>query len=206
VPLFDAGGRPGAPQAVHDRVLTAANAITLVRLLGLPLFVYLMVSRRAYGQAFAVLCLVGATDWIDGYVARRFDQVTRLGRFMDPLIDRLLLATAGLTLWAVGFLPLWILLLIVGRDAAMFVAAGILFRGVPPIAVNRTGKLATACLLIGIPGFLLGRMDWDGATVMRVLAWAFSAVGIAAYYVAGAQYAVAARAALRSGRQVPSEG
>jgi cardiolipin synthase len=206
VRLFDAGKRSDAPQVVHERVLTVANLITLVRLLGLPLFVYLMVGPRAYGQAFATLCVVAATDWIDGYVARRFDQVTRLGRFMDPLVDRLLLATAGVTLWAVGFVPLWILALIVGRDGVLFLAAGVLFHGAPPIAVNRTGKFATACLLIGIPGFLLGRMDWPGATAVRFGAWVATAIGIVAYHAAAVQYAIAAREALRRGRQPPSEG
>jgi cardiolipin synthase len=202
VRLFEAGQRQGAPVVVHDRILTAANGITLVRLLGLPLFVYLMVELAAYGQAFAVLTAVGTTDWVDGYVARRFDQVTRLGQMIDPLIDRALLATAGVTLWLVGFLPLWILMLIVGRDVILFAAAGLLFRGPPPIPVNRTGKFATANLLIGIPGFLLGRMDWAGATEFRIAAWGFTAVGIAAYYAAGVQYAAAARRAWK-GSSIP---
>ena len=204
--LFDAGQRTSEPQVVHDRVLTAANGITLVRLLGLPLFVYLMVGPRAYGQAFAVLVMVGTTDWVDGYVARRFDQVTRLGKLIDPIIDRALLATACVTLAFVGLLPWWILALIVGRDLLLFALAGILFRGLPPIAVSRMGKFATANLLIGIPGFLLGRMDWAGATGFRIAAWVFTAVGIVAYYAAGLQYAGEARRALREGNEPPAQG
>jgi cardiolipin synthase len=202
VGLFDAGGgrRSLSHEVVHDRVVTAANLITLVRLLGLPLFVYLMVVPAAYGQAFGVLSGVAATDWVDGYVARRFNQVTRLGKLIDPLIDRALLATAGITLAVLGIMPWLILVLILSRDIILFAVAGVLFRGVPPIPVNRTGKFATANLLIGIPGFLLGRMDWPGASPFRIAAWSFTTVGIASYYLASIQYARAAWHALRARR------
>lgn len=195
--LFDAGQRLDGREVVHDRVVTAANLITLARLLGLPFFVYLMVGPAAYGQAFGVLSAVAATDFLDGYVARRFDQVTRLGQLIDPLIDRALLATAGITLAVLGILPWPVLALVVGRDVILFVAAGVLFRGLPPISVNRAGKFATANLLIGVPGFLLGYMEWSGARGFGIAAWGFTTVGVAAYYFAGAQYARAARVALK---------
>lgn len=198
--LFDAGGRRDGREVVHDRILTVANLVTLVRLLGLPLFVYLMVGPAAYGKAFGVLATVAATDWVDGYAARRFDQVTRLGQVLDPLIDRVLLATAGITLAALGIVPWPILALIVGRDVVLLLAAAIVFRGLPPIPVNRTGKFATANLLIGIPGFLLGRMDWPYRIQFFFTAWGFTVVGIAAYYLAGVQYARAARLALPTDR------
>jgi len=200
VRLFDVGRRAGAGEVVHDRVLTVANVITLIRLLGLPLFVWLMVGPGAYGKAFVVLAAVAVTDWVDGYVARRFDQVTRLGKLIDPLIDRALLATAGLTLAAVRILPWPVVALIVGRDVLVLGGAATLFRGLLPISVNRTGKFATACLLIGIPGFLLGRMVRSGAPLVHYGAWGVTGVGIIAYYVAGIQYARAARIALRRER------
>src|SRR5680860_1362681 len=103
--LFDAGQRDDRPAIVSDRVWTAANLITFARLGGLPLFVWLMIGPEAFGIAFLILVIVAATDWADGYVARRFDQVSRIGQVMDPLIDRALLATAGITLAVVGFLP-----------------------------------------------------------------------------------------------------
>lgn len=193
--LFDAGARHEGPATVHDRILTAANAITAVRLLGLPLFVWLVVSG-SYGIGFAVLVVVGATDWVDGYVARRFDQVTRLGKAMDPLIDRAMLATAGFTLLAVGFLPWWVLVAVVGRDAVLLAVGYVMFQGNPNIPVSRLGKFATACLLVGIPGFLLGHMDWAGADVFLVGAYAFSVLGIATYYVSGYRYWQAARVAV----------
>lgn len=189
--LFDAGsrGRDTATMVVHQRVFTAANAISFVRLLGLPLFVWLMAGPQAYGQAFAVLVLVGTTDWVDGYVARRFDQVTRLGQIMDPLLDRLLLATAGITLAVLDFLPVWLLLLFVGRDVLLLLVSFTIFKGPPPIPVSYVGKFATACLLIGVPGFLLGGMDWPAADVFSTIAWVTTLVGVVAYYVAAVQYA-----------------
>ena len=200
--LFDVGARPDRPLMVQDRILTIANLITLVRLAGLPLFVWLMVVPAAYGSAFAVLVAVGTTDWIDGYVARRFNQITRLGRVLDPLIDRLLLATSAITLVVVGFLPLLLALCLVVRDVVLVGMALVRFGALPPIPVSRVGKFATACLLVGVPGFLLGNMDWPGATGALVLAWVFVVVGIVGYYVAGLQYARAAAALQRPGRQL----
>lgn len=192
--LFDAGSRGGDPtqQVVHDRVLTVANGISFLRLLGLPVFVWLMVGPHAYGQAFLVLFVVGSTDWVDGYVARRFDQVTRLGKWLDPLLDRALLATAAVTLTALDFMPLWILVLLVGRDALVLGVGYLLFRGAPPIPVSRTGKFATACLLAGVPGFLLAGMDISAADAFGVVAWVLTVVGLFAYFVAGVGYARAA--------------
>jgi len=198
MPDFDWGARKGAPIVVHDKVLTVANAISVVRLLGLPLFVYLLFGTQAYGQAFATLFVVAATDWLDGYVARRFDQVTKLGKLLDPLIDRGLMATVAISLLIAGFLPWIFVVIIVGRDILLAVGGLLFLRRVPDIAVTKTGKFATACLLIGLPGFLLGHMDWSGDDIFLVLAWGFLIVGAVGYWVAGAQY-VRAVAALRQG-------
>ncbi|HVM19335.1 MAG TPA: CDP-alcohol phosphatidyltransferase family protein [Egibacteraceae bacterium] len=202
--LFNAGARSGAPAVVHDRILTVANGITAVRLLGLPVFVYLA-AIGAYGRAFGTLVLVGATDWVDGYVARRFDQVTRIGKLIDPLIDRALLATAAITMLVLGIIPWWVPALIIVRDVALLLAAFVLFRGANPnIPVSNLGKFATACLLIGVPAFLLAHptADWPGARVTTVIAYGYCIVGIVTYYVAGWRYgrmAMTVRRALREG-------
>jgi cardiolipin synthase len=191
--LYDAGARRDGPVVVHDRVLTVANGITAVRLLGLPLFVWLTVDQKAYGKALLVLFIVGSSDWVDGYVARRFDQVTKLGKLMDPLIDRAMLATVGITLLAIGFIPWWIVALVVVRDVVLLGAGFAVFgRHNPGIPVSNMGKFATACLLIGVPGFLLGRMDWPGQDVFLVIAYAYCIVGIVTYYIAGWRYVQAA--------------
>ncbi|HVM14154.1 MAG TPA: CDP-alcohol phosphatidyltransferase family protein [Egibacteraceae bacterium] len=194
---FQWGARGEGPQVVHDKVVTAANAISTLRLLGLPVFVWLMLGPRAYGWAFAVLAVVGATDWVDGYVARRFDQVTKLGKLLDPLIDRVLIATVAVTLLVAGMIPWWLVALVVGRDLALLAGALAVFRGIPPIPVTRTGKFATACLLGALPGLLLGHMQWPAATFFLVGSWGLAAAGVVAYYTAGVQY-VQAGLALRS--------
>lgn len=194
---FEWGARGEGPQVVHDRVVTAANAISLLRLLGLPVFVWLLLAREAYGWAFAVLVVVGATDWVDGYVARRFDQVTKLGKVLDPLIDRALLATAAVSMLAAGMIPWWWVALVVGRDVALLAGAGVMFRAIPPLPVTRTGKFATACLLLALPGILLGHMDWAAAPLILAGSWGVAALGTVAYYGAGVQY-VGAAVALRT--------
>jgi cardiolipin synthase len=207
VGLYDAGARRDGPVVVHDRVLTVANGITALRLLGLPLFVWLTVSQQAYGKAFLVLVIVGCTDWVDGYVARRFDQVTKLGKLMDPLIDRAMLATAGITLLAVGFIPWWIVALVVVRDVVLLGAGLAVFgKHNPGIPVSNMGKFATACLLIGVPGFLLGHMEWPAARVFLVIAYAYSILGIVTYYIAGYRYvqaAVGVRKAMQEAGETP---
>lgn len=195
---FEWGARGVGDPVVHDRILTAANAITALRLLGLPLFVWLVLGREALGAALVVLAVVATTDWIDGYVARRFDQVTKLGKILDPLVDRALLATVGVTLGAAGILPWAVVALVIGRDLVLLVAAAIAFHGIPPIPVTRTGKAATAGLLLALPGFILAEMDWAGASGVLVASWAVAVVALVGYYVAGAQYARAAHRA-RSG-------
>lgn len=190
---FDWGARKDRPVVVHDKVLTAANAISMLRLAGLPVFVWLMFGPRAYGWAWLTLFLVGSTDFVDGYVARRFDQVTKLGKILDPLIDRGLMATVGISLLVAGMLPWFFVAAILGRDLLILVGTLAFLRQVPEIAVTRVGKAATACLMVGLPGFLLGHMDWPAREPFLVAAWIFTAVGVVGYWVAGLQYAVLVR-------------
>lgn len=190
---FDWGARRDRPVVVHDRVLTAANAISMLRLAGLPVFVWLMFGPRAYGWAWFTLFAVGSTDFVDGYVARRFDQVTKLGKILDPLIDRGLMATVGVSLVLAEMLPWGFLAAILGRDLLILIGTLAFLRNVPEIAVTRTGKAATACLMVGLPGFLLGHMDWPAREPFGIAAWIFTAAGVAGYWIAGAQYARAVR-------------
>lgn len=199
MPLFDAGAHQGRPERVSDRWFTLANGITAVRLAGLPVFVWLVLGPQRFLVAFWLLAAIATTDWVDGYVARRFDQVTHVGKLVDPLVDRLLLATAGVTLTVAGLLPWPLLALIVLRDAAVLGTALVWFGGVPPIPVSRLGKTATALLLAGVPGFLLAGIDWSGTTVITALAWTCTCAGILAYYITAQRYARAAWA-IRSAR------
>lgn len=190
MPLFDAGARNGG-ERVHERVLTAPNMITAVRLAGLPLFVWLVLGPQRLPAAFVVLVLIATTDWIDGYVARRFDQVSRIGKLVDPLVDRLLLATTVITLLIAGLLPWPVLVAILLRDALVLGVTLVWFGGVPPIPVSRTGKLATALLMIGVPGFLVAGIPPPSSlahTAWLAIAWTATTAGIVAYYVAAVGY------------------
>ena len=199
MPLFDAGRRTNAEgEQVHDRLWTAPNAITAIRLAGLPVFVVLVVRSERYLAAFGVLALVAATDWVDGYVARRFDQVSRIGKVIDPLVDRVLLATATITLVVAGLLPWPLLVAILARDVAVLTVSLVWFAGVPPIAVSRAGKLATALLMLGVPCFLLSGVDWAAADTIRAVAWVSTVTGIIVYYVAAARYGRVALAIRRA--------
>lgn len=186
---FDWGARKDRPVVVHDRVWTVANGISLLRLAGLPLFVWLLFGPRAYGWAFLTLFVVGSTDFVDGYVARRFDQVTKLGKLLDPIIDRGMLVTVGVSLLIAGMLPWPVVGVVIGRDVLILAGSLLFVRNVGDIAVTRTGKFATACLLVGLPAFLLAHMDWPGRAAAVVVAWLFTTVGATGYWVAGVQYA-----------------
>lgn len=196
--LFDAGAREGVPEVVHDRVLTVPNAITALRLLGLPLFAWLVLAADRPVAAFWTLVVVGSTDWVDGYVARRFDQVSRIGKLMDPLVDRAVIVVVAVTLGVAGILPWGVLVAVVVRDVALVGGALVLFGRIPPIPVTRIGKTATASLLAGLPSFLLASIAWAGAEAFAVLAFGLTAAGLVGYYVAAAQYARRAAALKRS--------
>lgn len=197
MPLFNVGARPGG-ERVHDRVLTVPNAITAVRLAGLPLYAWLVLGPRRLFLALCVLVVIAMTDWIDGYIARRFDQVSRIGKLVDPLVDRLLLATAVMTLLIADLIPWPVVALILLRDILVLGASLVWFGGVPPIPVSNTGKLATALLMIGVPGFLLAGIDWPGSTIVAAAAWSTTIAGITTYYVAAYQYGRVALAIRRA--------
>lgn len=202
MPLFDVGARGPAPQQVHDRWLTVPNAITAVRLAGLPVFSWLVLGRQAYLLAFWLLVVIASSDWVDGYVARRFDQVTKQGQAMDPLVDRLLLGSVTVTLLIAGHLPWPVVAAILTRDVILVGTGFVWFGAAPPIPVSRLGKFATACLLLGVPAFLLAAADFVLAPVALVWAWVFTATGILTYYLAAVGYGRAALRIRRRGRDL----
>jgi cardiolipin synthase (CMP-forming) len=186
---FNWGQRGEVPAEASDRVLTAPNVITAVRLALLPVFAWLMLGPEAYGWAWAVLAVIGSTDWVDGYVARRFDQVSRLGKMLDPIVDRLFVATVVVTMLVAGMLPWWLVAVLVGRDVLLLAGALVLYRGIPDVAVTKMGKLATFVLMFGLPGILLGHVEWAAAGLFLVAGWILTLAGTGLYYIAGIQYA-----------------
>jgi cardiolipin synthase len=178
---------PPAPET--DKIWTIPNALSVLRLLGVPLFLWLLLGPHADGWALLVLMVSGFTDWADGVLARKLNQMSEFGALLDPLADRLyILATlAGLVLRHV--IPLWLAIVIVGRDVAVGIALPLLRKaGYGPPAVHYLGKAATFCLLYAFPLLLLGTYHGTLADIARPTAWAFTIWGTALYLWSGVVY------------------
>lgn len=187
--LFDVGAKDG-PEVVGDRILTVPNLLSLVRLLVMPLVWVDIVGDRPV-RALVVLAILVSTDWIDGYVARRFDQVSRLGKVLDPISDRILIAIVVVALGVAGIVPWWALGLVLLRDVAVAgIGVVMLLRGRQPPAVTRTGKAATFGLMWVFPTLLLAEaFTGDVRDVLRIAAFVGLAVAVPLYYAAAVQYA-----------------
>ena len=192
--LFDVGARDG-PEVVGDRVLTVPNVLSLVRLLAMPL-VWVDITGDRPVRALLVLGALAATDWVDGWVARRFDQVSRLGKVLDPISDRVLIGIVVVALGVAGIVPWWALAAVLLRDVAVSgVGLLLLVRGRQPPAVTRTGKVATFGLMVTFPAFLLAEaLGGTAREVLRAVAFAGLAGATVVYYLAALQYARVARA------------
>ena len=165
----------------RDDLLTWPNLITLVRLLCIPVFVWLLLSQHERGAAAWLLGALGATDWVDGYVARRFDQTSEFGRLFDPTVDRLLFLVGVTVILMDGSIPLLVAILILGREGIVAVAALILgAMGIPPFDVTWAGKTGALLLMFAVPLFLGGQSNLSYAGLLRVLSWIFAVPGIAA--------------------------
>ena len=183
-----AQGRPATSTPVSDRVLTLPNAISLARLLCVPVFAVLILDGRD-GAALVVLLLAGASDYVDGVLARRFDQVTRLGQLLDPAADRLYVTVALLGLGWRDVIPWWLVAAIVGRDAVLTANVLLLRRhGLSSLPPHLIGKTATFALLLALPLLLLAETEAAVAGVVLPVAWAVLLWGTALYYWAAAGY------------------
>jgi cardiolipin synthase (CMP-forming) len=185
-----------------DRVLTAPNVITLVRLLCLPVFVWLVFGAKEQTPAAILLAGLGATDWVDGYVARRFHQVSTVGKILDPTADRLLVATAVIVIIVHGAVPLWFGVATLVREALVgFVVLVLAGLGAARIDVLWVGKAGTFALMFAYPAFLLGHGGASWQDPIRVVAWIAGIAGLTLAWIAAAAYVKPARVALVSGRQ-----
>lgn len=197
--LFDAGARPGRGQTETDAVLTLPNVITILRFLGVPLFMWLVLGPREYGWAVVVLAVMGSTDWVDGYVARRLGQTSALGRVLDPAADRLALLAVALTLVLADVVQWWYLAALLVPDVALGIASLFYFHSHPDLPVSRVGKVRTALLLVGTPLLVLSKLALPGASVYSAAAWAFLVLGLLGHWVAAVNYF---RAIVAKGRPV----
>jgi cardiolipin synthase (CMP-forming) len=181
-----------------NRVFTVPNLLSFLRLLGVPLFLWLVLVREADGWAFLVLAVSAFTDYLDGKLARRWHQISRVGQILDPLADRLYIFSTVVALTLREIVPLWFAVLLVGRDVFLaFLVPALRRRGLTVLPVHFLGKAATLCLLCGLPLLLLGDGDGTLALLARVFGWAFAVWGVGLYWWAGLIYAEQVRRLLR---------
>jgi cardiolipin synthase len=184
-----------------DRVWTVPNALSVLRLLGVPLFLWLLLGPHADGWAIVVLALSGVSDWADGKLARLLDQGSRLGALLDPAADRLYIVASLVALALRDVVPLWLVAVLVGRELVLGVTLLVLRRhGYPPLQVHYLGKAATFLLLYAFPILLLAQGDGPVAAVAAPVAWAFTLWGTAFYVLAGVLYVAQAAGLVRADR------
>jgi cardiolipin synthase (CMP-forming) len=181
-----------ADEATRDdaRVWTVPNAISFLRLLGVPLFLWLVLGPEADGWALGVLAASGVTDYLDGYLARRLNQASRLGEVLDPVADRLYILAVVIGLALRDIVPWWFAVILPLRDVLLWGLVPILrTRGYSALPVHFLGKAATFNLLYAFPLLLLGDGTGAAATLAKVFGWAFAGWGIGLYWWAGILYA-----------------
>jgi cardiolipin synthase len=163
-------------------VLTIPNALTFLRFLGIPLFIYLALSKNADGWAILTLAVGGATDYFDGKLARALNQESKFGEIADPTIDRLYIVATLVVLYIRDAIPFWLILVLVLRDIFMAGVALVLqLQGFAPLKVTYLGKAATFNLLYAFPFLLLALSDsWYG-TAAFIFGWAFAIWGVTLY-------------------------
>jgi cardiolipin synthase len=195
---------------VFDRVWTIPNLISLARLACAPLVWWLLFGADEPWPAVILLAVLGASDWIDGWIARRFHQGSELGKILDPVADRVLLLAGVLALLIDDRVPMWYGILILARE--VIVAAMTLMlaaAGARRIDVLWVGKAGTLAVMFSLPAFLAADIT-DGWVhdAFTVVAWAFAIPALVLGYYAAAAYVPAARQALRDGRtdRVQAEG
>jgi cardiolipin synthase (CMP-forming) len=188
----------GLSGATSTRVLTVPNGLSLLRLLGVPVFLWLILGPEADGLAILVLMFAGLSDWLDGKIARRWHQTSRLGQLLDPAADRLYILATLIGLAVRDVLPVWLALGIVARDVILAGCLPVLRRhGYGPLPVHFLGKAATFNLLYAFPLLLLGDGTGPFATVADVFGWAFAIWGSALYWWAGVLYLAQVRQLVR---------
>ena len=184
-----------------DRILTAPNVITLVRLLCIPLYLWLLFGAHRQIAAAVLLAVLGATDWVDGFVARRYGQVSTFGKVLDPTADRILVGTAVISIMVYGAVPLWFGLATIARE--VLVSAMVLLLaslGAARIDVLWVGKAGTFGLMFAYPTFLLGDGTAGWQEPIRIIAWVTGLIGLSLAWWAAGSYIAPARRALRQGR------
>lgn len=173
---------------MSDRVLTVPNALSTLRILLVPVFLVLVLIGEDLA-AFIVIAISSLSDFLDGIIARRFGQITKLGQVLDPAADRLFIFAAVIALAVRGVVPWWVVVVIVGRDVFLAVLGLVLARhGYGPLPVHHLGKVATFALFYALPILVLGEAFPDLQVVTGPIGWAFTLWGAFLYWWAGLLY------------------
>ncbi|MBN1172652.1 MAG: CDP-alcohol phosphatidyltransferase family protein [Micromonosporaceae bacterium] len=192
---------PGRQRADLGRVRTWPNLVSLVRLIGVPVFLWLFLVVDQLAAAIAVLAVGGTSDWIDGYLARRLGQVSRIGELLDPAVDRLYIFATILALSGRGIVPWAFTGALIARELLLGVCLVLLrSRGYGPPPVHYVGKTATFLLLGAFPLLLLAWASQPAAPIAGACGWALAWWGIVLYWVAAALYVWQVRLLLRAAR------
>lgn len=184
---------------MQSRVLTIPNVLSVIRLLLVPVFVYLILVPRAFAPAVAILMFSGVSDWADGKIARLVpNQSSRLGELLDPLVDRIYMITVPVGLALAGVIPWAVVAILLGRDLLLAATLPIVRgRGVAALPVTYIGKAATFALMSGFPLILLGQWDALWSKVIGATGWAFVIWGIGMYLWSGVLYLIQVRLLVR---------
>ncbi len=175
----------------HDRLLTVPNVLSGIRLVLIPVFVYLLLVAHANAWAVAVLMFSGASDWADGKIARLLNQSSKLGELLDPAVDRLYMVTVPIVLGVRGIIPWWIIAVLLARDVLLAAELPLLrTRGFTALPVLYVGKAATFSLMSAFPLILLGQWDALWSRVVLACGWAFLLWGLYMYLWSFVLYAV----------------
>ncbi|WP_219417519.1 CDP-alcohol phosphatidyltransferase family protein [Pseudonocardia nigra] len=191
-------------QARADRLLTIPNLLSVLRLAGVPLFLYLLLGPRADVWAIVVLAVGGVTDWLDGKLARVLGQYSRIGALLDPAVDRLYILAALVALGVREIVPWWVVAALVARDLLLGLTLPVLRRrGFGPYRVVYLGKAATFLMLYAFPLLLAGTGSGWFAELARPFGYGFAAWGTALYLYTGALYLAQFVLAMRAGPARP---
>lgn len=173
------GARADRATVDHSRdIFSWANVVTVLRLVLVPVFYWALVYGGSDHLAFGLFVVTAGTDWLDGFIARRTATVTNVGKIIDPIVDRLLIAASLVGLYVVGRVHLWLLVLLVGRDVYLLYGAWILERHGRRLEVTWMGKATTAVLMVAF-----GSLVWDRPAISAPVLARFTFLGHA--YVVG---------------------
>lgn len=168
--------------SMKEQFLTVPNLLSMLRLALVPVFLYLLLSER-YLAAIVILALASLTDYLDGYFARKYNQVTRLGQLLDPAADRLYIFSTLVGLSVTEIIPAWLAIVIISRDLVLLVSYPILAtHGYGPLPVHYLGKAGTFALLYAFPLLLMAYIWEPVAFLLEPLAWAFALWGVGLYW------------------------